>query len=612
MAAAKDYRKAGLKIEECQNILARAESLDQHNKDNSVHNLLSSALDVIMRAIDAQASALAVLADLKVNRQAAVGETDAALQTGVTTEITTVNTLKLRAKTIVKEVSYSLQMAQAQISGDDISNRKLIVQMYDYTACANNRCKESELKSVKYLTGRESDLDWSCESMLSQLSNVGSQLELSEKALTQACLSRLQDVASQVIRGRLDSLSLTQDNVPFAILHRLLEEAFMRFSDAKSALRALYSLKPLPPNSTNYQILEAQILRLCRLSLQDITDAREKSLLYQTRSKEVFLRCLSVADRGKISLKEIERASKSEGPMSLHQIVSHLTDISKINAETSNHAPLPYNDSTIRQTTAMDAQDMNQVQDEQMEEYDQVFWIPRGRGRGRVRQRGQGQQQQQHQQQNQVQQAYQRQDYAKQQQRGRPFQQNRGNRAPWRGRQGRYIGRGYNNYQNNNNQNNNYQNNNYQNNNRNNNNQTGYNNNNYNNNNNNRGAEQSFHQKLNLPPGVCVACAQPKPFCYGKNSAGCVYAGTTLFNSACPNFDASTLKNYNKTNPQHQGICTGGCHSKKACHGVLSNALQARRKWVHDSQIQRLADDEQDEEDPFDPSEFLDQLVSGN
>ena len=72
MVAAKDYRKAGLKIEECQNILARAESLDQHNKDNSVHNLLSSALDVIMRAIDAQASALAVLADLKVNRQAAV------------------------------------------------------------------------------------------------------------------------------------------------------------------------------------------------------------------------------------------------------------------------------------------------------------------------------------------------------------------------------------------------------------------------------------------------------------------------------------------------------------------------------------------------------------
>ena len=318
MAGVKDYPKAKTKIEECQNILARAETLDLHNKDNSVHNLLSSALDVMMRVIDAQSSTLTVLADIKGNRNPEAAETAAALSAAIATEIDALNTIKLRARTIVKEVSYSLQVTQAQISGDDISNRKLIVQMYDFTACNNNRCKESELKSVKFLTGREVDLDWSTESMLSQLSNIGSQLELSEKALTQACLSRLQDVAAQVIRGRLDSLNLTQDTVPFSILHRLLEEAFMRFSDAKSALRALYSLKPLPPASSNYQILEAQILRLCRLSLQDITDAKEKSLLYQTRSKEVFLRCLSVQDRGKISLKEIERASKSEGPMSLH------------------------------------------------------------------------------------------------------------------------------------------------------------------------------------------------------------------------------------------------------------------------------------------------------
>ena len=265
MAATKDYPKARQKIEECQNILANAETLDLHNKDNSVHNLVSSALDIMMRVIDAQANTMNIVVDIKDNRDPVAPETDRSLQQAITDSVEALTTLKQRARTIIKEAGYSLQMAQAQISGDDISNRKLIVTMYDYTACNNNRCKENDIKSVKTLTGREEDLDWATESMLSQLSNVGSQLELSEKALTQACLSRLQDVAAQVIRGRLDSLNYTQDNVPFSILHRLLEEAFMRFSDAKSALRALYSLKPLPPNSTNYQFLEAQILRLCRL-----------------------------------------------------------------------------------------------------------------------------------------------------------------------------------------------------------------------------------------------------------------------------------------------------------------------------------------------------------
>ena len=151
MAGVKDYSKAKAKIEECQNILARAETLDLHNKDNSVHNLLSSALDVLMRVIDAQSSTLTVLADIKDNRDPEASETEAALTTAINTEIDALNTIKLRARTIVKEVSYSLQVTQAQISGDDISNRKLIVQMYDFTACNNNRCKESELQiSCRY------------------------------------------------------------------------------------------------------------------------------------------------------------------------------------------------------------------------------------------------------------------------------------------------------------------------------------------------------------------------------------------------------------------------------------------------------------------------------
>ena len=203
MAAVKDYPKAKQKIEECQNILANAETLDLHNKDNSVHNLVSSAIDVMMRVIDAQAATINIVADIKGNRAPTAPETAGSLEQALTESVDAMGTMKLRARAIVKEVGFSLQMAQAQISGDDISNRKLIVPMYDYTACHNNRCKENDIKSVKPLTGREDDLDWATESMLSQLSNVGSQLELSEKALTQACLSRLQDVASQVHIRRL-------------------------------------------------------------------------------------------------------------------------------------------------------------------------------------------------------------------------------------------------------------------------------------------------------------------------------------------------------------------------------------------------------------------------
>lgn len=157
MAAIKDYPKAKQKIDECQNILANAETLDLHNKDNSVHNLVSSAMDIMMRVIDAQATTLNIVVDIKDNRAPTAPETERSLQQAITDSVDALTTIKQRAKTIVKEVGYSLQMAQAQISGDDISNRKLIVTMYDYTACNNNRCKENDIKSVKTLTGREED-----------------------------------------------------------------------------------------------------------------------------------------------------------------------------------------------------------------------------------------------------------------------------------------------------------------------------------------------------------------------------------------------------------------------------------------------------------------------
>ena len=97
MAGVKDYTKAKQKIEECQNILARAETLDSQSKDNSVHNLLSSALDIMMRVIDAQSSTLNVLAGVKGNRNPGPDEAEAGLTAAVTTEIDALNTVKVRA-----------------------------------------------------------------------------------------------------------------------------------------------------------------------------------------------------------------------------------------------------------------------------------------------------------------------------------------------------------------------------------------------------------------------------------------------------------------------------------------------------------------------------------
>ena len=76
------------------------------------------------------------------------------------------------------------------------------------------------------LTGKESDVYWACETLLTNLSTTAAQLELSERGLCLALLSKLTDIGLQIVKGRMDSLGLTSDNIEFQVLKHQLMELF--------------------------------------------------------------------------------------------------------------------------------------------------------------------------------------------------------------------------------------------------------------------------------------------------------------------------------------------------------------------------------------------------
>ena len=390
---AKDYGKFQTKITECMDILATAQTLDTSDKENSQWNLISSGFAGLMNMVDKQNQLIKAMYPLITVRARGHDEPqDDYDQSIVDKDEAKVafDAAEIRTRAIVKEVCYSLQLQQAVSQGDDITGRKLICSFYDYKDTVTyhrQRCKDADLKNLRMFTGKESDVDWACETLLTNLSTTAAQLELSERGLCLALLSKLTDIGLQIVKGRMDSLGLTSETIEFHQLQAIVEESFMKNSDSKSALRALYSLKQLQPGNTAYQQLEGQILRLCRLSLQHVNDPKEKQILFQSRAREVFLRCLTSEDRQKISLKEIERSQQNESQWQLHQIVSYLTDVSKVSIEANTSGPSPYQDSSIRQVY-----DQETGEQDYDEEYQEINAVQRGsqqKFRGRfLRQRG--------------------------------------------------------------------------------------------------------------------------------------------------------------------------------------------------------------------------------
>ena len=564
MALGKDYLKFQTKITECMDILAQNLSLDTSDKDNSLINLVSSGFSAIMTLVDKQQNLIQRMMPLILIRDRDGAELQADYDLKVQDRDTARQQLldaDVRTKAILKEVCYSLQLQQSINQGDNITGRKMICQFYDYKDAHlyhNNRCKDSDLKNLKMFTGKEQDVDWACETLLTNLSTTAAQLELSERGLCLALLSKLTDIGLQIVKGRMDSLGLTSDNIEFHQLQAIVEESFMKNSDSKSALRALYSLKPLQVGNTAYQQLEGQILRLCRLSLQHVNDPKEKQILFHSRSREVFLRCLTPEDRQKISLKEIERAQKSEPEWQLHQIVSYLTDVSKISLEANTGGPSPYQDSTVRQVNNEDVDDFEHHHDQ---EY--VNFV-RGRGNQRFRGRflrSRGRQVSSFQ--------------AASNQRGRPRPEMfRGQNRQYNARRGLQP-RGQNSFS--------------------------------------RGKRLSQNipsmlKQLNLPPRSCIMCAQPidGQGCSGPSSPRCPYKDVSQMSSNCYNFKPHLLVNYNKTTSD-RSLCAGGKHPVNSCVGLILNALNHRRKWLSDT-LQGAANCVADENEDFDASIFLEQL----
>ena len=567
MTLGKDYAKFKTKITECMDILARNDSLDTFEKENSVLNLVSSGLVAVMDLVEKQNQVFSKLLPIVEFREREGAELQADYDLKVQERDTAIDQLAItntRTKAIIKEVCYAMQLQQSISQGDDLTGRKLICQFYNYKDTAtyhNSKVKDNDLKSIKVFTGREADVDWSCETLLTNLSTTAAQLELGERGLCLALLSKLSDIGLQIIKGRMDSLNLTPETIEFSQLQALVEESFMKNSDSKSALRALYSLKPLQQGNTAYQQLEGQILRLCRLSLQHVNDPKEKQILFHSRSREVFLRCLTPEDRQKISLKEIERSQKSESPWQLHQIVSYLTDVSKISQELNASAAVQYQDSTIRQ--AQEENTDNYDNDE--EEFENVNFI-RGRGntrfRGRfLRSRGRSSAQ------------FAGQNRGNMRGRGassRPFHNNSSNRAPNARRGFQNPARGG-----------------------------------------NRGRMANISamlRQLNLPPRSCIMCAQPLDGngCSGPSSPRCPYRDVPQMPSNCYNFKPQLLQNYNKTTSD-RSLCCGGKHSASSCVGLILNALNHRRRWLTEKQ-QGAANFVADDNEDFDASAFLEQL----
>ena len=69
---------------------------------------------------------------------------------------------------------------------------------YSKNTCGSiNRCKYLNVKNVKMFPGKESDVDWACETLLTNLSTTVAQLELSERGPCLALLSKLTDIGLQ-------------------------------------------------------------------------------------------------------------------------------------------------------------------------------------------------------------------------------------------------------------------------------------------------------------------------------------------------------------------------------------------------------------------------------
>ena len=55
---------------------------------------------------------------------------------------------------------------------------------------------------MKIFTGKESDVDWAYETLLTNLSTTAAQLELSEQGPCLALLSKLTDIELQCVNGQ--------------------------------------------------------------------------------------------------------------------------------------------------------------------------------------------------------------------------------------------------------------------------------------------------------------------------------------------------------------------------------------------------------------------------
>ena len=237
--------------------------------------------------------------------------------------------------------------------------------------------------------------------------------------------------------------------------------------------------------------------------------------------------------RNRERLKEIERSQQNESQWQLHQIVSYLTDVSKVSIEANTSGPSPYQDSSIRQV--YDQQTGEQDYDEEYQEINAVQRGSQQKFRGRfLRQRG-----------NQV---------GGQRGRGRSYTPRRNNYNT--GRRGANMQfRGANPFQ--------------------------------------RGTGRkppvqniaAQLKSLNLPPRSCLMCAQPIDGvgCSGPSSQSCPYRDVAQMQSNCYNFKPHLLLNYNK-NTSDRTLCTGGKHSAATCVGVILNALNHRRRWLASQQ----------------------------